>query len=379
MAEIAAVNFELADYQRDLVDATRQFLGARASLTQSRELMTAEPGFDTAVHRQLGSELGLLGLHVPEEHGGAGAGFTEVALALQETGRVLYPGPYLPTIIALELLIQAGDAEALARLGPPLADGSATASVAWAEAAGPGRVDQITVTASHADGSDLGWVLRGGKRFVINGDTADVLLVSALAPDGPSLFSVTGQASGLTRTRRPTLDQTRGLADVDFADTPAELIGAAGAAARPIGAAFERACAALAAETMGVTDATMELTLGYLKERRQFGRLIGSFQALKHRCADLVLAIELARCAADYAARAIDADNDDITAASAIALSEAALAAQRVAGECIQMHGGIGFTWEHDAHLFFKRARASAALLGSVADHRERLLQSIGV
>jgi alkylation response protein AidB-like acyl-CoA dehydrogenase len=376
MAEIAAVNFELADYQRDLVDATRQFLGARASLGQSRKLMTAEPGFDAAVHRQLGSELGLLGLHVPEEYGGAGAGFTEVALALQETGRVLYPGPYLPTIIALELLLQAGDAAALARLGPSLADGSATASVAWAEAAGPGRVDQITVTASQAGG---GWVLRGGKRFVINGDTADVLLVSALAPEGPSLFSVTGQASGLTRTRRPTLDQTRSLADVSFADTPAELIGAAGAAERPIGAAFDRACAALAAETIGVTDATMELTLGYLKERRQFGRLIGSFQALKHRCADLVLAIELARCAADYTARAIDADNDDITTASAIALSEAALAAQRVAGECIQMHGGIGFTWEHDAHLFFKRARASAALLGSVAGHRERLLQSIGV
>jgi alkylation response protein AidB-like acyl-CoA dehydrogenase len=376
MAEIAAVNFELADYQRDLVDATRQFLGARASLGQSRKLMTAEPGFDAAVHRQLGSELGLLGLHVPEEHGGAGAGFTEVALALQETGRVLYPGPYLPTIIALELLLQAGDAAALARLGPPLADGSATASVAWAESAGPGRVDHITVTGSQAGG---GWVLRGSKRFVINGDTADVLLVSALTPEGPSLFSVSGQASGLARTRRPTLDQTRSLADVGLADTPAELIGAAGAAARPISAAFDRACAALAAETVGVTDATMELTLGYLKERRQFGRLIGSFQALKHRCADLVLAIELARCAADYTARAIDADNDDITTASAIALSEAALAAQRVAGECIQMHGGIGFTWEHDAHLFFKRARASAALLGSVAGHRERLLQSIGV
>jgi alkylation response protein AidB-like acyl-CoA dehydrogenase len=376
MAEIAAVNFELADYQRDLVDATRQFLAARAPLARSRALMTGEPNYDAPVHRQLGAELGLLGLHVPEEHGGAGAGFVEVALAIQETGRVLYPGPYLPTIIALELLLQAGDAAALARLGPLLAGGEATASVAWAEAPGPARVDQVTVTASHSPG---GWVLHGGKRFVINGDTADVLLVSAVTPDGPSLFSVTGQASGLTRVRRPTLDQTRALADVDFAGTPAELIGEPGAAAAPIAAAYDRACAALAAETIGLADTALHVTITYLKERRQFGRAIGSFQALKHRCADLLLALELARCAAEYAARAIDAGYDDVTAAAAIALSEAALAAQRVSGECIQMHGGIGFTWEHDAHLFFKRARANAALLGRVTDHRERLLQSIGV
>jgi alkylation response protein AidB-like acyl-CoA dehydrogenase len=376
VAEIAAFNFELADYQRDLVDATRQFLAARAPLASARLLMTGEPGFDPAVQRQLGSELGLLGLHVPEEHGGAGAGFTEVSLALQETGRVLYPGPYLPAIIALELLLQAGDAGALARLGPQLADGAATAAVAWAEAAGPGRIDQISVTASQADG---GWAISGSKRFVINGDTADILLVSARTADGPSLFAVTGDASGLTRTRRPTLDQTRALADLDFDAAPAELIGTAGGAAGPLAAAFDRACAALAAETIGVADATLEVTLAYLKERRQFGRAIGSFQALKHRCADLLLAIELARCAVEYAARAIDAGADDVTAAAAIALSEASLAAQHVAGECIQMHGGIGFTWEHDAHLFFKRARASAALLGSVAEHRERLLQSIGV
>jgi alkylation response protein AidB-like acyl-CoA dehydrogenase len=376
MAETAAVDFELADYQRDLVDATRQFLAARAPLARSRELMTSEPGYDTAVHRQLSTELGVVGLHVPEEYGGAGAGFVEVGLAMQETGRVLYPGPYLPTITALELLLQVSDAGALARFGPLLADGEATASVAWAEAASPGRVDQITVSASQ---SASGWTLRGTKRFVINGDIADIILVSAVTPAGPSLFAVIGQADGMARARRPTLDQTRALADLEFAGTPAVLVGEDGAAARPIAAAFDHACVALAAETIGVADVALDATVAYLKERRQFGRPIGSFQALKHRCADLVLAVELARCAVDYATRAIDAAGDDVTTAAAIALSETAIAAQRISGECIQMHGGIGFTWEHDAHLFFKRARSNAALLGSVTEHRERLLQSIGV
>jgi alkylation response protein AidB-like acyl-CoA dehydrogenase len=203
--------------------------------------------------------------------------------------------------------------------------------------------------------------------------------VSAMSPAGPSLFAVDGQASHLTRVRRPTLDQTRAIADIDFADTPADLVGEAGAAARAIATAYDHACVALAAETIGVADVALELTVSYLKERRQFGRAIGSFQALKHRCADLVMAVELARCAVEYAARVADAGGDDLTAAAAIALSEAAIAAQRVTGECIQMHGGIGFTWEHDAHLFFKRARSNAALLGRVAEHRERLLASIGV
>jgi alkylation response protein AidB-like acyl-CoA dehydrogenase len=376
MAETAAVDFELADYQRDLVQAARQFLAARAPLARSRALMTAEPGYDAAVHRQLSAELGVLGLHVPEAYDGAGAGFVEVALVMQETGRVLYPGPYLATITALELLLQAGDAGALARFGPLLASGEATAAVAWAEAPGPARLDQITVTASPAGEH---WTLRGSKRFVVSGDTADVLLVSAMSPAGPSLFAVDGQASHLTRVRRPTLDQTRAIADIDFADTPADLVGEAGAAARAIATAYDHACVALAAETIGVADVALELTVSYLKERRQFGRAIGSFQALKHRCADLVMAVELARCAVEYAARVADAGGDDLTAAAAIALSEAAIAAQRVTGECIQMHGGIGFTWEHDAHLFFKRARSNAALLGRVAEHRERLLASIGV
>lgn len=376
MPDTATVSFELEDYQRELAHATRRFVAARAPLSRTRQLMTAEPGFDPAVYRQLAAELGIVGLRTPERHGGAGAGFVEVGLAAYELGRVCYSGPYLATILALEVLAAAGDDVVIAEYAPALVSGDKTASVAWAESAGPIPGAQITCTAVR---NDDGWLLRGRKQLVVNGDTADHLVVTARTDNGISLFVVPGSAPGVVRRRRSSLDQTRALTDIEFEGAAGRLVGTEGTAAAAISAAFDRGCVVLAAETIGIADAALELTVGYLKERRQFGRAIGSFQALKHRCADLVMAIELARCAVDYATRALDTEAEDITAASAIALAEAAEAATRTAGECIQMHGGIGFTWEHDAHLYFKRARGNAALLGTVADHRERLLQALGV
>jgi alkylation response protein AidB-like acyl-CoA dehydrogenase len=375
MPDGRTVSFELADYQRELAHATRRFGLAHAAVSRTRTLMTEDHTYDPVVYRRFAAELGIAGLRVPERFGGSEAGFVEVGLASYELGRLCYSGPYLPTVVALELLIGAGDEAALADLAPALATGDQAATVAWAEHTGPIPDQEITTEAIQSDGN---WRLRGRKRFVVNGDTADLVLVTARTAAGPSLFAVTGEPDGVTRRGRQALDQTRALADLEFNDAPARLVGTEGRAAGVIAGAFERACIALAAETIGVADAALEMTVEYLKQRRQFGRPIGSFQALKHRCADLVMSLELARCAVDYATRAIDTGADDVDAASAIALAEAADVAMRTTGECIQMHGGIGFTWEHDAHLYFKRARANAALFGTVAEHRERLLRTIG-
>ena len=376
MADSGTVGFELADYQRELAQAARRFGRAHAAVSRTRTLMTEERSYDPAVYRRFAAELGIAGLRVPERFGGSGAGFVEVGLVAYELGRLCYSGPYLATVIALELLIESGDQSALEDYAAPLAAGELTAAPAWAESAGPVTGREITTEATRTED---GWRLRGRKRFVVNGDTADLLLVTARTPTGTSLFALSADAPGLARRARSTLDQTRAMSDLELNDAPGRLIGTDGAATSVVAKAFDHACIALAAESIGVADAALDMTVEYLKQRRQFGRPIGSFQALKHRCADLVMSLELARCAVDYATRAVDMGADDVSAAAAIAVAEAADIAMRTTGECIQMHGGIGFTWEHDAHLYFKRARANAALFGTVADHRERMLQIIGV
>jgi alkylation response protein AidB-like acyl-CoA dehydrogenase len=370
-------SFELDADQQELARTVRRFLESRASVAHARALMTDPTGYDRDVWTQLADQLGVQGLTIPEKYGGAGAGAVELGLVLQELGRVLYSGPFLASAgFATDALLTSGDDSAMADLLPGLASGETIGTLAVVESGGPFRADDIGLEATRS-GSD--WTLTGSKHFVVHGHVASLILVAGRTPGGISLFAVDGDAAGLHREPKAVLDQTRPLASLHLAGTPGRLIGEEGNAWVGIAAAFDRCAVALAAETLGVADRVLEVTVQYAKDRTQFDRPIGSFQAIKHKCADVVVQIELARSAVDYATRAIDASDDDVRSAGCIALAQSAEACSSAAAESIQIHGGIGFTWEHDAHLYFKRARSNSALLGTVAAHRERLLQSIGV
>jgi alkylation response protein AidB-like acyl-CoA dehydrogenase len=371
------LSFELDDDQQELARTVRRFLQSRASVAHSRGLMADPLGYDREVWDQLAGQLGLQGLAVPEKFGGSGAGAVELGLVLREMGRVLYSGPFLSSAgFATSALLTSGDDEAMAEYLPGLASGEVIGALAVAESTGEFRADDIATHAVEADG---GWLLTGDKHFVVHGDAASLILVAARTENGISLFGVAGDATGLRKEPRPVLDQTRPLASLHLTSTPARLLGDEGGAWAGIESTFDRCAIALAAETLGVADTVLEVTVQYAKDRTQFDRPIGSFQAIKHKCADLVVEIELARSAVNYATRAVDSDDHDVRSAACIALAQTAEACSHAAGESIQIHGGIGFTWEHDAHLYFKRARSSAALLGTIAAHRERLLQTIGV
>ena len=366
--------------QQEFATALRRFLGQKAPIGTARALMDDPLGFDQDVWRQMARQLGLQGLRVPERYGGSGLGFAELIVTAQELGRVLYPGPFLASaVLAAEALLASGDAAAMADLLPRLASGEAIGTLAvWDPEAGA----EATVTALPGARAGCGWTLRGRAPLVLHGDVASVLLVTARTATtgtGMSLFAVDAHADGLGRRPLPALDQTRRLASVEFAGTPARLIGPEGGASGVIETVLDRAAAAVAADALGVAERSLEVTVDYAKARHQFGRPIGSFQAIKHKCADMLVKVELARSAICYAARALDMGAGDVRAAVSIAKAQCGEACFQVTAESIQIHGGMGFTWEHDAHLYFKRARANDALFGNAAQHRERLLASIGV
>ncbi|HEX5292344.1 MAG TPA: acyl-CoA dehydrogenase family protein [Streptosporangiaceae bacterium] len=355
--------------QRAFAGGLRRFLHERAPVSTARALMTGPDGFDPGCWRQLAGQLGLQGLRIPEHLGGSGQGWTELRIALTELGRELYPGPFLASaVLATEAILASGDPAAMADLLPGLAAGDTIGALALPDGAGP-----------RAEPGGGRWALDGGYPVVLHGQAATLLVVAAATAGGSSLFAVDPAAAGVAVTPLPALDQTRQLARIELSGAPGRLIGAEGAAGPVIAAVQDRAALALAADSLGVAERALELTVAYARTRQQFGRPIGSFQAVKHKCADMLKSVELARSGLYYAAHAADAEPAELTAAAAIAKIQCCEAAALVTGESIQIHGGIGFTWEHDAHLYFKRARASAALLGDLTFHRERLLQAIGV
>ncbi|TDC44789.1 acyl-CoA dehydrogenase [Actinomadura sp. KC345] len=317
--------------------------------------------------RVLGEQLGVLGLAVPERWGGAGAGLVEAAVVAEELGAVLAPVPYLSAVLAARSLLGSGDEAACADLLPGLCDGSRVFAVARADAAG--RWAAAPTVRGVRDG---GWFrLDGAAAGVVDGDAATDLLVVA---EGPTLFHLAAEAPGLTRKLVPTLDLTRPQADLRFENVPARLVGGEGAAEPE--PAEDAAVGLLAAELVGVSRTMFDMSVAYAKERMQFGRPIGSFQAVKHRCADMLVELELARSVAAHAAWAHDRagrpDGDDPALAASLAQVVAADAAKRITGGAIQVLGGIAITWEHPAHLYYKRAVAAAALWGG-RTHRTRL------
>ncbi len=371
------MDFLFTDEQLELRAAVRGFLGRKSSADSVRRLMADDAGYDPAVWRQLSDQLGLQGLAVPEEYEGAGFGYLELGMVFEEMGRALLCAPYLSSVaLAAEALLRCADEAARKDLLPGLATGRTIGTLALLEQ--PGRWDEASVQ-TRARRSGAGWVLDGGKRHVPDGHVADLILVGARTPAGLGLFAVDGDAPGLTRVSVPTLDQTRKQAHLDFAGTPARLIGDEGDGGPVLRRVLDTAAILLAAEQAGGASRVVEMAADYAGMRVQFGRPIGSFQAIKHLCADMLTEAEAARSAAYYGLWALAADHEDVPLAASLAKVYCSAAYSKIAGDAIQVHGGIGFTWEHPAHLYFKRAKSSEVLFGTPAYHRDRLALRLGL
>ncbi|WP_067650525.1 acyl-CoA dehydrogenase family protein [Nocardia harenae] len=335
-------------------------------------------GWDAEVWRRLAVELGVAALDVPEDLGGAGASFREVGIVAEELGRCLVRLPWFSTaVLGVGVLLHtAGAGETHRTLLDRLATAEATATLAYREEFDGGPAGAVATEAIEA--AD-GWRLTGTKTLVVEGTTADVLFVVARDPAGTSIYVVDGAADGLRRTAMPTLDPTRPLARLVLDRVPAVRLGRAGAAPIAVQRVLDRARAALACEQVGGAAAAMELSVAHASSRVQFGRPIGTFQAIKHRCADMALLLDSARSAALWAVAAAADDGGELPLAATTAALACADAYTWISAETVQVHGGMGFTWEHPAHLHVRRAATGAVLFGTGNDHRERLLDLLEV
>jgi alkylation response protein AidB-like acyl-CoA dehydrogenase len=339
--------------------------------------METDEGYDPAVWSQMGEQLGLQGLAIPEEYGGSGYSYVELIVVLEEMGRALLTAPYFSTVaLAANAILQSGDDAAKKELLPGIASGETIATLAMTEDNGRWDAQGITATATK---SGDGYTIDGHKMFVLDGHTANLIIVAAKTGENVSLFTVAGDAPGLTRTALATMDQTRKQARLEFSGTPAKLLGTEGEGWTVLSRVLDLAAVALAAEQVGGAQKCLDMSVDYAKVRVQFGRPIGSFQAIKHKCADMLLEVESAKSAAYYAGWAGAELNDELPTVASLAKAYCSDAYFHAAAENIQIHGGIGFTWEHDAHLYFKRAKSSQLLLGDPTYHRELLAQRIGI
>jgi alkylation response protein AidB-like acyl-CoA dehydrogenase len=361
--------FTFTDEQRELAATLRRFLQDKSPSSEVRRLMATEEGYDPGIWAQLAGQLGLQGLAIPEKYGGSGAGPVELAIACEEMGRALLCAPYFATaVLAAGALLASGDQAAAEEFLPALADGGTIATLAVSEDDGAWTTDGLRTSARR---SGDGYLLDGRKSFVLDGHTADLLLVVAQAEGGPSMFAVPGDADGLTRRPLQTLDMTRKQAALTLNAVPGRLIGAEGSAVGIVRQTLRLAAVMLAAEQVGGAQRCLDMSVEYAKIRMQFGRPIGSFQAIKHMCADLLLEVESARSAAYYAAWAAQEQSGELPLLSSLAKAFCSEAYFRAAADNIQIHGGIGFTWEHDAHLYYRRAKSTELMLGTPAEHRE--------
>jgi alkylation response protein AidB-like acyl-CoA dehydrogenase len=370
------VIFAFTEEQEQLRAAVRRFLTEKSPEPEVRRLMETVPGYDAGVWRQAAGQLGLTGLAIPEKFGGSGSGYVELTVVFEEMGRALLCAPFFATVaLAANLLLSIDDEIAKADYLPGLASGDVIATVALAEPSG--RWDEAGVSLA-ATGRAGGWTLTGEKLYVLDGAVAGLLLVVARTPAGVSVFAVESGAPGLTVQPLATMDQTRKQARVLLDATPARLLGAEGAGWPAVSRMLDLAAVALAAEQVGGAQRVLDMAVDYAKTRVQFGKPIGSFQAIKHKCADMFLEVESARSAAYYGGFVAE-DVDELPIAASLAKAYCSEAYLHAAAENIQIHGGIGFTWEHPAHLYFKRAKSSELLFGDPAYHRELLAQRIGI
>jgi alkylation response protein AidB-like acyl-CoA dehydrogenase len=364
--------FSFTDEQAQLRSAVRKFCADNSGEEAARRLMESDPPFDPTVWGRLGAELGVLGLSVPEDDGGAGGTLVDQAIAVEELGAALTCGPLFGTaFLAIPALVAASSGPVRTELLPDLVEGRRTAAFAVADRAGVFDPAGVTVTAS-----DSG-ALTGVVEHVVDGGAADDLLVAATGPDGTGLYAVDAAGPGVERNPLATLDLTRPQATIRLTGAPGRLAAGPDEADRVITHAFQVGSALLAAEQVGAAQHLLDLAVDYAKTRMQFGRPIGSFQAVKHTLADMLVDIEHARSSAYHAVWALTDGSDDPALAASIAQAVASAAFSRIARDTIQVLGGIGFTWEHQAHLYFKRASTDAALLGSAEQHRSRVAELV--
>lgn len=371
-----AIDFALSDEQNELRRTVRAFFESKADEETVRRQLESPQGYDAAVWQQMTGQLGLTGLAIPEEFGGQGFTFVELGIVAEEMGRCLLPAPYFASaVLAANLIMHSGDAAIQGRFLPGIASGSTVATVAVTETSGRWRPDDIR---TRAECSGDGWVVEGTKSYVLDGCGADVMIVAARTDSDISLFAV-DEFNTVVRRPLSTLDPTRRQARIDFDTTPATLIGSVGRGWPVLTRTLALGASALAAEQVGGAQRCLEMAVDYAKVRKQFGKPIGSFQAIRHKCADIYLEVECARGAAYYAVQAAAASSEELPAAASLAKACSSEAYERAAAANIQIHGGIGFTWEHPAHLYYKRAKSSGHLLGDATFHRELLADLVGI
>ena len=360
-----SAEFSFTEEQNDLRSAVRKFCADNFDEATVRRLMEADVPFDAKVWNRLGAELGVLGLSVPEADGGVGGSLVDQAVAVEQFGATLACGPLFGTVyLAVPALVASPAGPARDELLNQLVEGTRTAAFAVTDKAGMFDPAAVTVTAN-------GGTVSGTVPHVVDSAAADEILVAATGSNGVGLYVV--DAKDTQRTPLMTLDLTRPQATITFADSPARLLAGPEEAERVITHALQVGSALLAVEQVGAAQHLLDLSVEYAKSRLQFGRQIGSFQAIKHKLADMLVDLEHARSTAFHAVWALTDGSDDPALAVSIAQATASAALSHIAADTIQVHGGIGFTWEHQAHLYFKRAATDAALLGTAEQHRSRV------
>jgi len=372
------VDFALNEAQEMLRQTTRQFLADRVPIDVVRQLADAEAGFDEKLW-EAGAELGWHSLAIPEEYGGAGYTFAELSIVLEELGRALFPGPFLSTVVmAADAILTAGTENQKQAHLPAIARGERTVGVALFEGPRGANLDDISMA---AEPSGDGWVLTGTKTNVVFGQAVDTILVAARTAGGLSLFLIPSGTPGLSHEAVPTLDPTTKQAQLTFTNVsvgPEALLGREGAAGPVIDRMLRMAAVGLSLDQVGGAQWCLETSVEHGKTRFQFGRAIGSFQSIKHRCADMLVEVEHARSAAYHAAR-VTGHEEELVIAAPLAKSVCSDAYGHVAGETIQILGGTGFSWEHSVHLYFKRAKSTALMFGDARHQRRLLADALGL
>jgi alkylation response protein AidB-like acyl-CoA dehydrogenase len=370
------MDFDLSKPQRLLKESARDFLARECQPGRVRELMATDTAHDQELWQAIADQ-GWMGMMIPEEQGGLGLGLVDMAVIAEEMGRACLPGAFLSTLFASALIERAGSAEQRAKYLEPIAAGELKATVALLETGANWDVDAVKLEAAHRDGS---FSLTGKKLFVPDAGVADLLICVARDGEGLALLPVERDAHGLNIKPMPSMDATRKVNEVVFDGvivTKANALGADGDTGGALRSALEVAIVALCAEMVGGMQWVLDTTVEYAKTRQQFGRPIGSFQAVQHQCADMLLMMESARSAAYYAAWALTESDPAASLAVSIAKAYCSDVYREVGNRGVQVHGGIGFTWEHDLQLYYKRGKSSETLFGDAAFHRERIARLI--
>jgi alkylation response protein AidB-like acyl-CoA dehydrogenase len=378
------MDFGFSEEQEMLRKSARDFLAKECPMTYVRQMMEDDRGFRDEPWRKM-AELGWMGLILPETHGGSGLDFVDMVVVLEEMGRVVLPGPFFSTVILGGVaLLEGGSAAQKEKLLPRVAAGEARITLAQLEPNARWDADGIQLEAKSAKG---GYRLTGTKLFVPDAHTADLLIVAGRAlgskgAEGVSLFLVDAKAAGIKTTLLKTMDQTRKLCEVELKDVSVaadDVLGTAGDGWKLLDRIVDRGKVGMSAEMCGGAQRVLEMSVEYAKVREQFGRPIGSFQAIQHKCANMLVEVESSKSATYYAAWAVANDVPDAPLAAAMAKAYCSDAYRHTAGEGIQIHGGIGFTWEHDMHIYFKRAKSSEVTFGDATWNRELVAQLIGL